>query len=84
MTTNLQKILNALNYKNMFGKDLDTDGKYGRETRDRLLLIVINKHTEFVTQAMNMAQANYYLDRAIINPNMRKYYKGWMKQRCLN
>jgi len=84
MTTNLQTVLNALNYKNEFGKDLDTDGGYGKDTRGRLLEVVAKGHGEFVTKAMNMEQAHYYLMRTLENPVKRKYYKGWLKQRCFN
>ena len=84
MVTNLQNILNALNYKNEFGKDLVVDGRWGKNTRGRLMDVLKKGHVDLVAKSMNMEQAHYYLVRSNTNITLRKYYKGWLKQRCFN
>ncbi len=83
MGTNIQQIMNALNYKDKYGKDISVGDGYGTESRTRLNLLIEDGLDVFITKAMNMQQANYYLQRTLDNPKKRKYYKGWLLKRCL-
>lgn len=83
MTRNLQECLNALNYstklKDKEVVDLVVDGKWGKNTKTRLLEYA-KKNNSFLVKAMNAKQASYYLSLVTNNVAMRKYIKGWLNR----
>ncbi len=84
MVKNLQEILNTLNYdtktKTRQFDDLVVDGKWGKNTKARLLEYA-KKYTKFITLAMNCKQGSYYLGLASSSVAKRKYVKGWINNR---
>lgn len=80
----LQSVLNALNYENKFGADLKTpyDGIFGQNSRGRFQAMIKAGYAKSIQFAVNAEQGHYYLTRTEANKDKRKFYKGWIQQRC--
>ena len=82
MVKNLQMCLNIVNYNantktKMYEDDLVVDGKWGKNTRTRLIDLG-KKYNKLLTEAMNSMQAYYYINLATNSIAKRKYVKGWL------
>lgn len=80
MVTNLQRVLNGMNYQHVFGPDLTVDGAWGPKTRDRIDAVVSSGKMQSLVLGLNCQQGYYYLTRTEANPTQRKYYNGWLKR----
>lgn len=84
MVLNIQRTINALNYnKRIIEDDLVIDGKYGKYTRNGILEAQKKGYTNEIVYVMNALQLYYYLTRTESNPNQKKYFVGWIKNRCI-
>ena len=81
----LQRVLNAMNYKNKqvygFGKDLDTDGIWGAQSKARMKEMIKAGYAKQIQFAINCLQGAYYVDRANTATDQRVFFKGWIGQR---
>ncbi len=84
MVLNIQRIINALNYNGrVLDEDLVVDGKYGKATRDAILAAQNKGYTNEIVHSMNALQLHYYLTRTENRTTQRKYFVGWLRNRCL-
>ena len=90
MATNIQRTINALNYINpttkkgrILDEDLLVDGKYGKKTRDAILAAQNKGYVKEIVHSMNALQLHYYLTRTENRLTQRKFYVGWINNRCL-
>lgn len=81
----IQRACNALNYKNMFGADLNVDGIVGPNTRRRLQEVGNDsRYTECLRRALDGLQVNHYISLGLNTngrSNYRKYMRGWLLNR---
>lgn len=84
MVLNIQRIINALNYNGrVLAEDLVVDGKYGKITRSAILAAQNKGYTNEIVHSMNALQLHYYLTRTENKTTQRKYFVGWLRNRCL-
>lgn len=76
----VQRVLNGMNYQNMYGEDLKVDGVIGKNSKARIRAIVADNRTKAFVLALNGLQANHYLTRTEENKTQRKWFVGWLKR----
>lgn len=83
----LQIVLNAMNYTTSggvggYGADLKVDGDFGDNTRKRMVAVIKDGYAKALQFGINCEQGASYRSKAEAATIKRKYYKGWLSQRC--
>ncbi len=84
---NLQNVLNAMNYTTKdgirgYGKDLKVDGDFGNNSKNRFKQLLDDGYADVVQFGLNCEQGASYRLKAEKTEIKRKYYKGWLRNRC--
>lgn len=75
----VQTLCNSFNYKHQYGDDLPIDGNFGKNSRERLV-VVIKHHREQFIQGLLSMRSSHYVTIAQNDASQRKYIKGWLNR----
>lgn len=77
----IQMVLNGLNNNGCFGQDIDTDGRFGPVSKNRLKTAIEKGCAKSIQFGINCLQGSHYINNSIGDKTKRKYLKGWLNQR---